>query len=73
MKKFRKAQFLCTESDFECSMNEGAEFLEVGVDCSPNILEINDFVLVAFSTKKTKVHYVGRIEKSTNIIAPRIE
>lgn len=44
-------------------MNEEEEFLEVDLNYSPYVLEINDFVLVEFSTKKTEVHYVGRIEK----------
>ncbi|GBL97325.1 hypothetical protein AVEN_170452-1 [Araneus ventricosus] len=57
-----KTQFLC-KSDTKCSLNEEGEFLEVNLNYSPYDLKINDFVLVEFSTKKTKVHYVGWIEK----------
>ena len=41
------------ESDSQHSLNEEGEFLDIDLNYSQCDLEINDFILVEFSTQKT--------------------
>lgn len=62
--KKEQSKVVVSDSESDISFEESShQEICAEVNLAPENLAVNDFVLVEFTTKKTKIHYVGRIEK----------